>query len=284
MNKIFLQKKEQLDLALENVTSSFVDQANPLYHAIKHSVSAPGKRVRGVLTLLFCEKLGISEEQATPFAVALELIHAYSLVHDDMPEMDNDDFRRGIPTCHKKYGASTALLAGDAILNLSMEYLLSFRKLYQPERFINALMCLYTASGHNGMLGGQVLDKANENRTVSMDELLELHRKKTGALLLAPIQIAECLADQKSDDYVNYSKHIGLAFQIKDDILDVSGTQEELGKTIGKDQVEHKSTFVTLLGLDEAHAYLTRELEAAKSAVNDPVLLWLADYIGCRNK
>ncbi|MBQ7089483.1 MAG: polyprenyl synthetase family protein [Clostridia bacterium] len=284
MNNIFLQKKELLDDVLTMFTSSNVDSKNPLFDAINHSISAPGKRIRGVLTLLFCEKLGVSDEQAVPFAVALELIHAYSLVHDDMPEMDNDDFRRGIPTCHKKYGSATALLAGDAILNLSIEFLLARKKLYQPDRFINALDCLFTAAGHNGMLGGQAIDKASENRMISLDELLELHRKKTGALLLAPIKIAEALSGTENENYVNYSKHIGLAFQIRDDILDVRGSKEELGKSIGKDREENKSTFVTLLGLDAADEYLSRELASAKSLVNDPVLLWLAEYIGIRNK
>ena len=284
MNEIFLQKKEQLDIALSALTETYIDRKNPLYEAINHAVSASGKRIRGVLTLVFCQKLGVSDNQALPFAVALELIHAYSLVHDDMPEMDNDDFRRGIPTCHKKYGADTALLAGDAILNFSMEYLLKFKELYQPDRFLNAIESLFTASGYNGMLGGQALDKAAENRMITLDQLLELHEKKTGALLLAPIKIAESLSGEKRVNYVNYSKHIGLAFQIKDDILDVCGTQEELGKTIGKDQAENKSTFITLIGLDEATKYLERELTAAKALSDDSFMLWLADYIGTRNK
>jgi len=283
MNKVFLQKKEQIDQELTHLTAAYIDRENPLYNAIHHSISAPGKRIRGALTLLFCEKLAVPEEQAMPFAVALELIHAYSLVHDDMPEMDNDDYRRGVPTCHKEYGAATALLAGDAVLNLSIEYLLHHKELYQLEHFINALDCLFSASGHQGMLGGQALDKAAENRSVSIDELLLLHQKKTGALLLAPIKIAEALSDQTAEHYVNYSKHIGLAFQIKDDILDVCGTQEELGKSIGKDQAENKSTFVSLMGINGASEYLERELAAAKALSDDSVMLWLAEYIGSRN-
>ena len=219
-----------------------------------------------------------------PFAVALEIVHAYSLVHDDMPEMDNDVFRRGIPTCHIKYGSAAALLAGDAMLNFSVEYLLRNRELYQPNRFLNALDVLYSAAGCNGMLGGQAIDKACENRMITLDLLHELHSKKTGALLLAPIHIAEALSDTKEESYVNYSKHIGLAFQIKDDILDVKGDSAVLGKTVGKDQEENKSTFVTLMGLEAAEEYLEKELEAAISLTDDALLLWIAAYIGAREK
>lgn len=284
MNEVYLQKKEQLDDALLNVVSSYINKDNDLHDAMHYAVSAPGKRIRGVLTLLFCEKLGVAHEQAMPFAVALEMIHAYSLVHDDMPEMDNDAFRRGIPTCHKKYGPAAALLAGDAVLNFSMEYLLKNRELYQPSRFLNALDCLYSAAGFDGMLGGQAIDKACENRMITLDLLHKLHSKKTGALLLAPIQIAECLSDTKAENYANYSKHIGLAFQIKDDILDVKGDSAILGKTVGKDQEENKSTFVTLMGLEAAEEYLKKELAAATALTDDALLLWIAAYIGTREK
>ncbi len=284
MNELFKFKKEQLDTELARVVPSYIRKDDPLYPAMDYSIAAPGKRIRGVLTLLFCEKLGVVDEQAMPFAIALEMIHAYSLVHDDMPEMDNDDFRRGIPTCHKKFGSATALLAGDAMLNFSIEFLLKHQGSYPSDRFLAALTQLYTASGYAGMLGGQALDKAGENRSISIDELHLLHRKKTGALLLAPIKIAEALAGTKSENYVNYCKHIGLAFQIKDDILDVQGTSETLGKTVGKDEAENKSTFVTLLGLDGAKAYLEKELSSARTLVHDPLLLWIADYIGFREK
>lgn len=285
MNAEYLSKKELLDRGLERIVQEELAPENPLASVMAYGISTPGKRIRGVLTLAFCERLAVPQEQAMPFALALELIHAYSLVHDDMPEMDNDDYRRGMLTCHKKHGAAMALLAGDGILNFSLEYLLSNRKLYQPDRFMNALEVLYRSAGAQGMLCGQAQDKIGESRILSLDELLSLHRNKTGALLLAPILLAECLADQKNENYVNFCKHIGLAFQIKDDILDVEGSSAALGKETGKDSLEHKSTFVSILGLEEAKEYLRKELSAAAAAAeHDEFLLWLAHYIGEREK
>ena len=285
MNNEYLIQKQKIDRLLESLVADVLGEEHPLYDAMSYGVASPGKRIRGVLTLQFCQRLGVSEELAMPFAVALELIHAYSLVHDDMPEMDNDDYRRGLLTCHKKYGADMALLAGDGILNLSMEYLLSKRSAYQAERFLDALAALYEAAGAQGMLCGQVLDKKGEKHTLSLDELLLLHRKKTGALLLAPVMIAQALSGTENKNYVNYCKRIGLAFQIKDDLLDVEGSTEVLGKEIGKDQEENKSTFVSLLGVEQSKRYLERELEQASlAAEGDAFLLWLAEYVGKREK
>ncbi|MBQ8894198.1 MAG: polyprenyl synthetase family protein [Clostridia bacterium] len=285
MNNEYLQDKEILDRRLNVLVQDFLPGDNILSAAMAYGVTAPGKRIRGALTLAFCRRFSVPEEQAIPFAEALELIHAYSLVHDDMPEMDNDDYRRGQLTCHKKFDAATALLAGDGMLNLSMEYLLSKRKLYQPHRFLDALEVLYFAAGAQGMLHGQALDKSGEKRTLSLDELLKLHRAKTGQLLLAPILIAQALSGINDDNYVNYSKHIGLAFQIKDDILDVEGSGDMLGKEPGKDAAEHKSTFVSILGLNEAKKHLDLEIDAAvRAAGEDEFLLWLAHYIKNREK
>ncbi len=285
MNLEFESRKALIDRKLNHLILDAFPPENPLRDAIHYAISAPGKRIRGVLTLYFCEKLGVEQEKAAPFALALEMIHAYSLVHDDMPEMDNDDYRRGLLTCHKKFGSSTALLAGDAILNYSMEFLLEHQKIYEPNRFINALGVLYHAAGANGMLLGQKLDKDGENHPLSHEELLALHRHKTGALLLAPIQIAEALSGQKQEHYFRYCEHIGLAFQIKDDLLDLEGSSEILGKETGKDIEENKSTFITVLGVEQTREALQVELNNAKqSALNDSFLLWLADYIADRKK
>ena len=285
MNKEYLKYKKIVDEQLYSVVPSLLAEENPLRDVMQYSVSAEGKRIRGVLTLVFCQRLGVSLDRAIPFAVALEMIHSYSLVHDDMPEMDNDDFRRGMPTCHKKFGASSALLAGDGILNLSIEYLLSKRNEYSSDRFLKALMHLYEASGANGMLLGQMLDKDGEKRLLSEEELLELHRRKTGALLLAPILIAQALSDKQNENYVNYSKSIGLAFQIKDDLLDLEGDAELLGKDIKKDSEENKSTFISVLGAEKTRISLEREISQAKeTAEQDELLLWLADYIKDRQK
>ena len=254
-----------------------------MFEAVEYALSTPGKRVRGVLTLHFCKLLGVPQEQAIPFAVSLEMIHAYSLVHDDLPEMDNDDFRRGAPTCHKKFGEAYALLAGDAILNYSMEFLLLHRQKYDSARFLDAQECLYRAAGAQGMLDGQAIDVWGETQKLSLEQLLELHSKKTGALLLAPIEIALALSSKENEGYYEYSKRIGLAFQIKDDILDLEGDSDLLGKETGKDLQGNKSTFISILGLNKAKNYLEAEISAAKSAANaEPFLLWLADYIANR--
>lgn len=285
MKSEFLELKKRVDDAIQSVFSNKELNNSRLIEPMKYAVLAPGKRIRGVLTLAFCKRLSVSEELAMPFAVALEMIHAYSLVHDDLPEMDNDDFRRGLPTCHKKFGHATALLAGDGILNYAIEYLLLHKEKYSAKPFLNALNVLFSASGICGMLNGQAIDKLGENRALTFEELLELHRMKTGALLLAPIRIAEALSNKQAENYVNYSQRIGLAFQIKDDILDVEGNTQILGKEVGKDASENKSTFTSILGLSEAKEYLEQELELAKRAVDDdPFLLWIADYIGSRDK
>ncbi len=285
MKSEFFKIKKRVDDAIELAFSENALVDSRLIDPMKYAVLAPGKRLRGVLTLSFCKRLSVPEEQAIPFAVALEMIHAYSLVHDDLPEMDDDDFRRGLPTCHKKFDHATALLAGDGILNYAVEFLLSHKNKYQPEFFLNAMRVLFSASGALGMLNGQAIDKIGESRILTFDELLELHRMKTGALLLAPIQIAEALSNKKAENYVNYSRRIGLAFQIRDDILDVEGNTQLLGKEVGKDALENKSTFTSILGVSEAKKYLERELELAKCAVQDDAfLLWIAEYIGTRNK
>ncbi len=283
-NKEFETLRRMLDEELEQAVSTvLIHPANPIAEPMKYGLTTGGKRIRGALTIVFCDRLEVPRTQSVPFAVALEMIHAYSLVHDDMPEMDNDDFRRGMPSCHKKYGSAMALLAGDAILNGALEYLLHFRERYDPACFLNALTVLFDAAGANGMLGGQVLDMIGETKLLNLEELCELHRLKTGALLLAPSQIAGALSSQDASDYYSYSKHIGLAFQIKDDLLDVEGDPAVLGKEIGKDQQEHKSTFVTLLGCERAKVYLQNEIQSALNyAGDDPFLIWLADYIEAR--
>jgi geranylgeranyl diphosphate synthase type II len=283
MNKKYKEYKSLVDAALNLAINEAAIVDSKLYDAIKYALSTPGKRIRGVLTLHFCNRLGVDASKAIPFAVALEMIHAYSLVHDDLPEMDNDDFRRGAPTCHKKYGTAFALLAGDAILNYSLEYLLERRSLYSADLFLNAVEQLYNASGAKGMLDGQAIDILGESTKLTMDQLLELHSKKTGALLLAPIKIAEALSGTEQKNLCEYAKKIGLAFQIKDDILDVEGNADTLGKETGKDLQENKSTFITILGIKEAKEYLEKEIGIAKSMVKGDLFLeWIADYIANR--
>ncbi len=285
MNEEYLAYKARLDFLLNEAISKEQKDENPLYEAMDYGLSTPGKRIRGALLLAFCERLSVPKEEAEPFAVALEMIHAYSLVHDDMPEMDNDSYRRGMPTCHKKFGSAFALLAGDGILNYAMEYLLAHRAIYKAELFMNALEALFEASGCKGMLGGQAEDKIGEEKELNLSELLSLHRHKTGALLEAPAKIALALANCPKNDFLIYCRHLGLAFQIKDDLLDVEGVAEELGKETGKDEMEQKSTFVSLLGVDGARSYLNDEIDAALAVAGEDLLLcWLASYTANRNK
>ncbi len=285
-NKEFEALRRMLDAELKQAVSLVLpDPENPIAEPMKYGLTTGGKRIRGALTVIFCDRLGVPRSQSVPFAVALEMIHAYSLVHDDMPEMDNDDFRRGMPSCHKKFGSAMALLAGDAILNGAMEYLLRFQERYHSDQFITALSELFRASGGNGMLGGQALDMMSENKTLNLEELSELHRLKTGALLLVPSKIAGALSKKDASRYDSYCKHIGLAFQIKDDLLDVEGDPALLGKETGKDRQEHKSTFVSLLGCERAKIYLQNEIKSALNyAADDAFLVWLAEYIMTREK
>lgn len=285
-NNEFDSIREIVERELSSALSTVVqNKDNPLYEPMQYGLTAGGKRIRGVLTVAFCDRLGVSRECSLPFAVALEMIHAYSLVHDDMPEMDNDDFRRGLPSCHKKYGSAMALLAGDGILNGAMEYLINKQSCFEPKAFIHAIGVLFNAAGCNGMLGGQGLDIIGETKRLNLEELTELHRMKTGSLLLAPAQIAGALSEKDSAQYESYCRHIGLAFQIKDDLLDVEGDPAVLGKETGKDQEENKSTFVSLIGCDQAKEYLKTEVnDAIRYAKDDAFLLWLANYIAVREK
>lgn len=284
LNEEYLADKERLDVLLSRVIP-VEKKLNLLYQAMDYGLSTPGKRIRGALLLAFCRRLSLPREQSEPFAVALEMIHAYSLVHDDMPEMDNDAFRRGMPTCHKKFGSAFALLAGDGILNYTMEYLLDHSRCYDSERFISAMKHLYEAAGYKGMLAGQAEDILGETQTLNLEQLLSVHRHKTGALLEAPAKIALALAGSSESRYLSYCSHLGLAFQIKDDLLDVEGNAAVLGKETGKDHIEQKTTFISLLGIEETRKYLLKEIEAAKAAAkDDSLLLWLADYTANREK
>ena len=285
MHKDYLNYKERLDFLLNEVITPQMRQENAIYSVMEYGLSTPGKRIRGAMLFAFCDRLGVPREQSEPFAVALEMLHAYSLVHDDMPEMDNDQYRRGQPTCHVKYGSALALLAGDGILNFAMEYLLQHRKSYHAERFLDAMDMLFSASGAKGILAGQVLDKEGEEKKLTLSELERLHACKTGALLLAPATVAMALAGAYQENYVNYCKHLGLAFQIKDDLLDVEGNCETLGKEIGKDAEDHKSTFVSILGIEQARRYLENEINAAlEAAGGDSLLRWIAEYTASRNQ
>lgn len=238
-----------------------------LQAAMRYSVDAGGKRLRPLLLLATVATFGGAVEAAMPAAAALELVHTYSLIHDDLPEMDNDDLRRGQPTSHKKFDVATAVLAGDALQ--SEAFTLLGQLAAQPQVQVALLQTLAAAIGGNGMVGGQVMDMDSQGHTISLDDLKQLQRLKTGALLEAAVVMGGQLANVEAATLGAlraFAAHFGLAFQIQDDINDLTKTAAQLGKTPNKDLAEHKATFPALLGLAGSREALQREVaEAAAS-------------------
>lgn len=237
---------------LSEYVSNQNDLAKELYDSMRYSLMAGGKRIRPILVLEFCKLCGGDIEAAMPFACAVEMIHTYSLIHDDLPCMDNDDLRRGKPSNHKVYGENVALLAGDALINLAFETILSSPA--EAGVRLNASLSLARASGPCEMILGQAIDIKNENSEISLDLLKIIDEKKTGALIKSACEIG-CIVGKGSDDNIKAAKlfggNIGLAFQIVDDILDVTSSKEELGKPIGSDEKNNKSTYVSILGIEK---------------------------------
>ena len=236
--------------------------------AMRYSVFNGGKRIRPVLTLEFCRLCGGREEEALSFACAVEMIHAYSLIHDDLPCMDDDDTRRGNPACHIRFGEANALLAGDALLTLAFETVLNAG--LAPEMIINAGKELSAAAGWAGMIGGQVMDLQNEGKQVELEELLETDYKKTGKLIIASAVLG-CIAAGAEEEKVRaaaqYAYNLGLAFQLVDDILDVTGNAETLGKPVGSDEGNKKTTYVSVIGTDAAKEKISGLTLAANDAL-----------------
>lgn len=244
-----------------------------IYKAMKYSLSAGGKRLRPVLALAVGEMLGGDEKDILPYACAIEMIHTYSLIHDDLPAMDNDDFRRGKPTNHKVFGEATAILAGDALLNQAFELMLQYT-LSRNDRIsgrIKAMDIIARSSGASGMIGGQVVDLESEGRKISGNTLEYMHKCKTGALLKAPVLAAAalCGADcEETGRLDEYAAKIGLAFQIKDDIMDVEGSFEDMGKSAGSDAAKEKSTFISLYGMEKSKKMLKDNIVSAVGALD----------------
>ena len=253
-----------------------------LFDAMRYSLLAGGKRLRPVFVFDFCRMCGGDWKQAAPFAAAIEMVHTYSLIHDDLPCMDNDDYRRGRLTNHKVYGEANAVLAGDALLTASFAYLA--KAPFDAQTRIRAVDVLANCAGELGMVGGQVLDMMSEQRQCTEQEVLDIQSRKTGALIKAAC-ILGVLAGQGSDDQLQaaskFAHHLGLAFQIRDDMLDVIGNAEELGKAVGVDTV--KNTFVQLYGLEKCDVLVHEHTDDGKRALNaftDPsFMLDLADML-----
>ena len=242
-----------------------------VHEAMNYSLSIGGKRIRPVLVLEFCRVCGGNIEDALCLAAALEMVHTYSLIHDDLPCMDNDDMRRGMPSCHIKYGYEYALLAGDGLLTQAFGVIADseFAK-KNPALAIKAVAALSSLAGANGMIGGQVIDLKNENRKAGLETISKMHELKTGALIKCAALFG-CIAAGADEEKImaatEYATKIGQAFQIVDDILDVTGDEKNLGKPIGSDKESGKSTYYTLLGLEKAQEYADRLTDEATHAL-----------------
>ena len=285
--------KKYSDLIEENLALIFNNDNNlPIIEdAMKYSLLKGGKRIRPLLTLMVCRLFYGSIEEVIPYACSIEIIHTYSLIHDDLPAMDNDDYRRGKLSNHKVYGEGFALLAGDALLNIAYEILLNDIHKNPTKERIKAAYTISKAAGLEGMIGGQAMDLYYENKNIEIEKLNQMHSKKTGALIKASLEVGAILSKAGEEDYRRISifgENLGKAYQISDDILDVIGTKEKMGKTIGKDAKSNKSTFVTHFGLDQSKRILIDTVNNAKKAIEQygtkaNLLIELADFVAYRD-
>ncbi len=265
-----------------------------LLEAMRYSLLAGGKRIRPVLTMKFCQAAGGAIKDALEFACAVEMLHTYSLIHDDLPCMDNDDLRRGKPTCHKVYGETVATLAGDALQAAAFRTILAAEGPWDNSLVSGpwaAARYLAEAASEQGMCGGQFLDTMDEDQPRTVEQLKSIHAGKTGALLRAACLMGVCAAAGKKDvdpgmfgAAREYAEHLGMAFQIQDDILDVTATTQSLGKPVGSDETNKKTTFVTLLGVDACKELVLEHTLFAKRALGNVFpdsgfLCWLADLL-----
>ena len=260
--------------------------------AMGYSLMAGGKRIRAIMVQAFCELCGGDPADALPYAAAIEMIHAYSLIHDDLPCMDDDDMRRGKPSCHIAYGEANALLAGDGLLTLAFETILNPKNICSipPERALTAAGMLAGAAGIEGMVGGQVIDLESESKAIDYDTLLNIDRLKTGALIKASAKLGCIIAGADADliqRAETYAANIGLAFQIVDDILDVTADEAALGKPIGSDAENEKTTYVTLFGIERSQEMvkdlvLQADLAIKGTRLDDSFLYELADMLADR--
>ena len=261
--------REYIERYLKEFYAQWQDEPQTrLYDAISYSLLAGGKRLRPILAFEFCRLCGREWQAAAPFAAAIEMIHTYSLIHDDLPCMDNDDFRRGRPTNHKVYGEAMAVLSGDALLTDAF-CAAAMAKLPNPADMATAIGVLSECAGSHGMVGGQVLDIMSEERLLSEQEVLDIQSRKTGALIRAACAlgaIAGGATQAQYDAACQFAAALVLAFQIRDDMLDVIGSQEEMGKGVGTDA--NKNTFVRLYGLEKCEELVQTYTDYALQALN----------------
>ncbi|WP_293960253.1 polyprenyl synthetase family protein [uncultured Fusobacterium sp.] len=261
---------------------------------MKYAILNGGKRLRPILLFMTLDILGKDKTKGIASGVGIEMIHSYSLVHDDLPALDNDDFRRGKLTTHKKFGEAEGILIGDALLTHAFYILTARNSHLAPEQIVEIVKLTSSYAGINGMIGGQMMDIASEGKRIDMETLKYIHSNKTGKLIKLPVEIGCIIGEATSEEketLIRFSELIGLAFQIKDDILDIEGDFLTLGKPVGSDQELEKSTYPALIGLNESKELLKNTIEEAKSILverfgeeKSAILLKLADYIGNRNK
>lgn len=275
MERCYDDYKKMIDEHLLDFLPNIDNKSISLYESMKYSLTAGGKRIRPVLLLAACDFAGGDVREALPYACAMEYIHTYSMIHDDLPAMDNDDLRRGVPTNHKVYGEALAILAGDGLLTSAFEAMNKDLMLYlddanQMAKRIRAINAIAKGAGCRGMVAGQVSDIEGENNEYSNEMLEYIHINKTGALIISAIKAGLYLGNPTKDMLSNldiYSENLGLAYQIADDILDEIGDPKELGKAIGSDKKQHKNTYTSLNGLEAAFSRLEHLTDDALEAI-----------------
>jgi len=291
MSTLFQQQFKAYGELIESYLQGLPWPSDALSQGMCYSLMSGGKRIRPVLALAATTAVGGEVRQILPAAAALEFIHTYSLIHDDLPAMDNDDYRRGRLANHKVFGEAHAILAGDALLTYAFE-LLAMPLPVPPEVQLRVIREVAQAAGPQGMVGGQVADLAGEGKTLTLAEVERIHQKKTGALLAVSARLGAILGggtEQAIEALTCYAQALGLAFQIKDDILDVEGDSAVLGKPAGSDVRQGKSTYPALLGLDGAKEHLSRQVALAKDALAElgasaSFLRDLADFVAARQR
>ena len=265
---VIQQLQQEVDIHLTQLIEKRVSDIR-LKEAMLYAVQSGGKRIRPLLTLAVGASGTSKNEAALDLACALEMIHTYSLIHDDLPGMDDDDLRRGRPTVHKAFDEATAILAGDALLTLAFEVAVNAN--LEASQLVEAVKILSTASGMSGMISGQMKDIASEEVTITLEQMKEIHREKTGELLLAAVRLGNLFVSDETqkEAFVSYATHFGLAFQIQNDLQDVCWTSEQTGKETGKDSELSKNTYPSLLGVEGAKEALSTEINFCKSALDE---------------
>ncbi|RZB31953.1 MAG: geranylgeranyl diphosphate synthase, type II [Desulfobacteraceae bacterium Eth-SRB1] len=288
LNSYLVAKNKLINETLDRILLNSSDFSR-LVVAMKHSLMAGGKRIRPVLCLAAAETVGGRETDALQAACAIEMIHTYSLIHDDLPAIDNDDLRRGKPTCHIAFDEATAILAGDALLTLAFEILSAVKFTCETHalKWLNIIHSISIAAGYQGMIEGQMRDIDSEGSLLTLDELEEMHSLKTGALIEASVLSGAILGGGTNDQIKQlevYAKNIGLAFQVTDDILNVEGDPDIMGKAVGTDKNRKKSTYPSIMGLKKSKKFATNLINNALQSLesfdkNSNQLRAIADYI-----